>query len=92
MRDEGWILNPQDRTLTRALLVYRYSEIVSSGLPIEWQELLPSGQWKEVVDADLLRSLNDGLKYRMAVLEDSGRSLQGRKATKSRPHRRSRSR
>jgi hypothetical protein len=89
MPDEGWRLNPQERTLTRALLVYRYSQIANSGVPLEWHQSLPNGEWKAVTDADLLASLNSGLKYRMAVYAESSRANHHRKPTKS-PRRRSR--
>lgn len=84
MSDEGWILDLEERTLRRALLVYRYSEINRSGVPIEWHQLLPSGEWNAVVDADLLESLNRGLKYRLAALEARDNPLQGRRTTKRR--------
>lgn len=90
MPDEGWILNLEERTLTRALLVYRYSDIASSGVPIEWHQLLSSGEWQAVMDDGLLSSLNNGLKYRLAVLESSDRPLRRRKGPKARGRPRSR--
>ena len=80
--DTIWMLNDQNRLLSRGGLVFRYSFIGKvEGLgelsPIKWEKLLPSGTFVEVAVSDAIRRLNDALQFRLAVLEDSKASNSG---------------
>jgi hypothetical protein len=74
--DNVWVLDDQNRLLSRGGLCFRYSTVGkifderSGWTRITWEKLLPSGTWIPVTDTDTIDALNDALRVRLARLED----------------------
>lgn len=70
-----WMLNDQERLLSRGMLVFRYSPIrVMRDLfstPVEWERQRANGEFEPVTELSLIKELNSALHVREAVLEDS---------------------
>jgi hypothetical protein len=72
--ETNWMLDEQNRLLSRGLIVFRYTESAKAEAgewsPIKWEKLLPSGLFVEITDADQIKDLNNALRPRLAIAED----------------------
>lgn len=82
MRNEGktidnvWVLDDQDRLLSRGGLCFRYSMILRAydarfgWGPIAWEKQLPNGDFAPETNPETVEQLNSALRVRLARLED----------------------
>jgi hypothetical protein len=77
--DNCWVLDDQNRLLSKGGLDFRYTVAGkmhskrSGWASVNWEKLLATGTWIPVTDLGAIDELNSALRMRIAHLEDSPR-------------------